>query len=190
MPVVPNVHSAKTLRGPCDCDGTYPSLNSCCGYRLGRRREGRSDRDGTNKCNQQHVAPVAICHAIHHLQVTKRRGRLRVLAAGLLLCATSARSCACHRRAHAHWQGTILRGGPPAARWRGGLMKPKDKDGEQRPSSKPLPTTAEWFRRSLRADASRRCRRMEWMEWMERIARWFRVGQDELAKRDFGLACT
>ena len=31
---------------------------------------------------------------------------------------------------------------------------------------------------------------MGWMERMEWIPRWFRERQDELAKRDFGLACT
>ena len=39
----------------------------------------------------------------------------------------------------------------------------------QASTSKPLRATAEWFRRSPRADASRRCRWMEWMEWMERM---------------------
>ena len=53
--------------------------------------------------------------------------------------------------------------------------------------AQPSAMTAGQLRRSPRADASRRCRGME---WMERIPRWFRVGQDELAKRDFGLACT
>ena len=56
--------------------------------------------------------------------------------------------------------------------------------------AQPSATTAGQLQRSPRADASRRCRGMERMEWMERIPRWFRVGQDELAKRDFGLACT